>query len=179
MLQEALVQKELGNAAFKCGRYEEALGYYDKAVTVIPKHLLLIVSVMHANKAAVYMKQKRPFQCIQACNEAIKNDPQNLKALLRRAWAYEERGNLNAWDVAKGGKKNEEDEESDRGASALEAALNDYKAIVQLQRHHPVAMGKVASLPGRIEKRKKEEQDEVMGWDVSILFHRRPWSHQS
>ncbi|KAL0477555.1 tetratricopeptide repeat protein [Acrasis kona] len=62
----------------------------DEDVDTIPPQFKELQTVLYSNLAAVYL-QFRSFQrCITEATNAIRRDPKHLKALLRRASAYEE-----------------------------------------------------------------------------------------
>ena len=50
---QAVAEKELGNAAYKQKKFEEAHAHYDKAIELDPKEISFL-----SNKAAVFFEQK-------------------------------------------------------------------------------------------------------------------------
>ena len=63
---QALKEKELGNAAYKEKRFEEALSHYDKAFGLDPTNVALLT-----NKAAVFFEQQRWDECLEMCDLAV------------------------------------------------------------------------------------------------------------
>jgi len=87
---EALKEKELGNAAYKLRKFTEALGHYEKAISLDPKEMSYL-----SNKAAVFFEQKEYQKCIDQCQKAFEVGRENLadfkliaRALARMASAY-------------------------------------------------------------------------------------------
>ncbi|ELU18522.1 hypothetical protein CAPTEDRAFT_219848 [Capitella teleta] len=82
-LRKAEREKDKGNEAFRSGDYEEALLYYQRSISIIPS-----VAATN-NRAQIYLKMKRWLSAIDDCNSVLKMDASNIKALLRRATAYQ------------------------------------------------------------------------------------------
>ncbi|XP_052286193.1 mitochondrial import receptor subunit TOM70-like isoform X2 [Dreissena polymorpha] len=93
-LAKAVEMKELGNKAFKNGKYDEAIKFYTQAIEQCPPERENDLSTFYANRAAAYEKLKSPRQVIDNCTEAIKLNGRYLKAINRRAQAAEEIGEL-------------------------------------------------------------------------------------
>eukprot|EP00124_Ichthyophonus_hoferi_P005739 Ihof_evm1s930 gene=Ihof_evmTU1s930 len=84
--------KKKGNAAFGAGKYEEAIDLYTQALALNPSPA--DASKYYANRGACFAKLKQYESVIHDCTEAIKIDPAYVKALHRRAQAYEAVDNL-------------------------------------------------------------------------------------
>jgi stress-induced-phosphoprotein 1 len=64
--QKALAEKDLGNAAYKQKKFDEAIMHYDAAIALNPKNISL-----YTNKAAVFFETARFEECIKACTLAV------------------------------------------------------------------------------------------------------------
>ncbi|CAH7672362.1 hypothetical protein BY996DRAFT_4603314 [Phakopsora pachyrhizi] len=101
-------------------------------------------SVLNSNSAACYLKLKDWKSAVEACNLSIKDDPQYVKALHRRAQANE---NLSTW-------------------ASLQASLDDYNALSKLPNLPAHLIKEVKSaqnrLPSQIAQRSETEKAEMM-----------------
>ncbi|GAB1601183.1 sperm-associated antigen 1-like [Argonauta hians] len=86
---QALREKDKGNEAFRIGDYNEAVTYYNRSLSI------KALDVVYNNRALVYLKLSRWADAISDCNHVLKNDGDNIKALLRRASAYQENKEYN------------------------------------------------------------------------------------
>lgn len=89
-LKRAHELKEEGNKKFQAKEYVSALEQYDNALKLIPK-THPDRAVFHSNKAACLMQMK-PIDyetVIAECSMALQVQPQFVRALLRRARAFE------------------------------------------------------------------------------------------
>jgi len=80
-------RKEAGNAAFKEGKFDDALKLYTEALEVDLNNKLF-KAVLYTNRATVLAKLNRLQDAIENCNNAIKLDDTYIKAYLRRAKYY-------------------------------------------------------------------------------------------
>ncbi|XP_067283059.1 RNA polymerase II-associated protein 3 [Pseudorasbora parva] len=80
--QEAVVQKERGNAFFKEGEYEAAVDCYSKGMEADDTNALL-----PANRAMAFLKLHRFSEAEQDCSAAVALDSSYAKAFARRATA--------------------------------------------------------------------------------------------
>ncbi|ORY82266.1 TPR-like protein [Neocallimastix californiae] len=90
--------KDEGNKLFESKKYNKAIKQYSKAIELYPD------SIYYNNRAACYSNLGKMDEVIADCTEALKLNPKYVKALKRRAQAYEKTKNL-------------------------ELALNDYTAL--------------------------------------------------
>jgi len=90
--------KDEGNKLFQSKKYNKAIKQYTKAIELYPD------SVYYGNRAACYNNLGKMEEVIADCSEALKINPNYIKALKRRAQAYEK-------------------------TKQLELALNDYTAL--------------------------------------------------
>jgi len=79
--------KEEGNAAFKVGKYDEALVLYTKAIALTDKES--DKSTYLKNRAAVHLKTEDYERAVQDCTTALEISQNDPKALYRRCQAYE------------------------------------------------------------------------------------------
>lgn len=95
-LQKAQKYKNEGNAQFKMGKYDEAIVLYNKAIDTCPKENTEDLATFYQNRAAAY-EHLRKFSAVKAdCTKALELNPRYAKALLRRARALEQIGDLEA-----------------------------------------------------------------------------------
>ena len=92
--------KAKGNSEYKQRHFEEALKYYDEAISLNPKE-----PVYYLNKSAVYFEMQEFNQSITACNKAIEVGEGLLpKPFDKIAKAYTRKANcychMNEWDKA-------------------------------------------------------------------------------
>eukprot|EP01135_Chromosphaera_perkinsii_P011116 Nk52_evm25s2340 gene=Nk52_evmTU25s2340 len=73
-----------GNESFRCGSYDEALVYYNRALSIEDS-----VAVRN-NIALIKLKKKLYREVIEDCKDILIRDPDNVKAYLRRATALTE-----------------------------------------------------------------------------------------
>ncbi|PAA64711.1 hypothetical protein BOX15_Mlig011180g3 [Macrostomum lignano] len=76
-------EKAKGNEAFRSGDYEEAALYYSRSVSASP------LPAAYNNRAFAYLKLQKYTACVKDCGRVLKAEPDNVKALLRRATAYQ------------------------------------------------------------------------------------------
>jgi tetratricopeptide (TPR) repeat protein len=75
-------EKCKGNESFNAGSYEEALVYYTRSIQYMPN------SASYNNRALAYLKLEKWDKAIDDCKEVLTYEPENIKALLRRANAF-------------------------------------------------------------------------------------------
>lgn len=88
--------KLLGNSLFSEGKYEQAALFYTRAIE-LQKEPTKEKATYYANRAACYQQTHLYQQMVDDCTTAIKIDPQNVKAYIRRAIAYE---GMEKWKLA-------------------------------------------------------------------------------
>lgn len=116
----------------------------DSEDSEINQELTKARAVFNANIAACYLKLGEHKQAIEACTQALLDDPDYVKALQRRATCNEI---LNTW-------------------SSLTAAQEDYTSLLRLssvQSQTREIEGKLRSLKPRIEAAQKAETAEMLG----------------
>lgn len=72
--------RSLGNELFNCGKFTEACLAYGEGLKHDPLN-----SVLYCNRAACRYKLRQWEKSIDDCNEALRIQPNYIKALLRRA----------------------------------------------------------------------------------------------
>ncbi|OMH78968.1 Mitochondrial import receptor subunit tom70, partial [Zancudomyces culisetae] len=78
--------KDKGNEYYRERSFEQAVETYTQAIKFSKD------PVFYANRAACYSMMKKYEEVIEDCNEALKIDSKYIKALMRRAQAYEQVG---------------------------------------------------------------------------------------
>jgi len=86
--QQALAEKELGNAAYKKRQFDEALQHYDKAWELDNTNMTLLT-----NKAAVLFEQEKFEDCIKTCEQAVDVGREQRADYKLIARAYQRIGN--------------------------------------------------------------------------------------
>jgi len=87
--EQAVKQKEAGNEHFKAGKYDTAIEFYTQAIDICPKEKTTDLSQFYQNRAAAYEHLKKWDAVEGDCTKAIELNPKYIKALHRRARAYE------------------------------------------------------------------------------------------
>lgn len=95
-LQKAQKYKNEGNIQFKIGKYDEAIIRYNEAIDICPNENKEDLATFYQNRAAAY-EQLKKYSAVKAdCTKALELNPKYAKALLRRARALEQIGDLEA-----------------------------------------------------------------------------------
>jgi len=84
--------KVQGNEHFKAGRMEEAMKAYSSAIALCDNNSpegKVMASTIYCNRAAVNRQLYMHDEVISDCSIAIRLDPSNVKAFIRRAQSYE------------------------------------------------------------------------------------------
>lgn len=110
MKDKAVEFKEEGNAAFKAGDWTDAIEAYTKAIKCGEQHKQL--ATFYKNRAAAYLKLEKFEQVVRDCDKALELEPNEPKALFRRAQAKEQLGHfeeayrdaVTVWNVDKSDK---------------------------------------------------------------------------
>jgi len=89
---EAEIIKIDGNEFFKCGKIEEAIKAYTRAIKLCKvsddKGKLTAADIL-ANRAACYRQLYNPDACVADCTKAVEYNPYHAKAYIRRGQSYE------------------------------------------------------------------------------------------
>ncbi|EFN76419.1 mitochondrial import receptor subunit TOM70 [Harpegnathos saltator] len=93
-LEEAQRYKKEGNAYFKIGKYDKAIAQYNTAIEICPALNVDEVATFYQNRAAAYEQLGKYDSVKMDCTKAIELKPRYVKALLRRARALEQMGDL-------------------------------------------------------------------------------------
>lgn len=88
-LEQSIRWKESGNECFKSGKYDTAIELYDKAIEICPKTNNIDLSQFYQNRAAAYEQLKKWKNVADDCTKALELNSKYIKALHRRARAYE------------------------------------------------------------------------------------------
>ncbi|XP_032888515.1 mitochondrial import receptor subunit TOM70 [Amblyraja radiata] len=93
VLDRAQAAKNKGNKYFKAGKYEQAIQCYTEAISLCPLEQKQDLSTFYQNRAAAFEQQLKWKEVVQDCSKAIELNPKYIKALYRRAKAYEKLDN--------------------------------------------------------------------------------------
>lgn len=74
--------KEKGNKCVQQGKYADAVPYYTSCIRLLPNEV-----PSYTNRALCFLKLNEPVKAIEDCDKALHHQPQNVKALFRRAQA--------------------------------------------------------------------------------------------
>lgn len=88
-LQMAQGLKNLGNDAFKRGKFDEAIERYSEAIEACPKNFVVDLGTFYQNRAAAYEQLQKWSSVRDDCTLALENNSRYVKALMRRARANE------------------------------------------------------------------------------------------
>lgn len=86
------VHKERGDDAFKNAQFEDAINHYSKCLDGLSRRgesLSDLAMRAHSNRAACYKQISNFDGVIEDCTAVLEVDPENVKALVRRAQAFE------------------------------------------------------------------------------------------
>ena len=93
-LEKAVAMKNKGNKLFKLGKFDSAIENYSKAIDSCPLENTQELSTFFQNRAAAYENLKNYDKIIEDCSKALDFNPKYVKALTRRAKAYEQQKRL-------------------------------------------------------------------------------------
>ncbi len=86
--------KSIGNDQFKAGNLDEALSSYTEALSILARSRgptnIETGALLYQNRAACLLKLNRYIECVLDCDKALEIQPASIKALYRRACAYEQ-----------------------------------------------------------------------------------------
>ncbi|RNF14137.1 stress-inducible protein STI1-like [Trypanosoma conorhini] len=88
--------KNIGNSLFSAGNFERAMLFYSRAIALSQEGNVEQANY-YANRAACHQQTRNYHLVINDCDKALEIDPTHVKALLRRAIAYE---GLESWSKA-------------------------------------------------------------------------------
>ncbi|XP_078088990.1 mitochondrial import receptor subunit TOM70 [Mustelus asterias] len=93
LLDRAQSAKNKGNKFFKAGKFEQAIQCYTEAIGLCPLNQKQDLSTFYQNRAAAYEQLQKWDEVAQDCTKAVELNPKYIKALYRRAKAYEKLDN--------------------------------------------------------------------------------------
>ncbi|KAF2020443.1 TPR-like protein [Aaosphaeria arxii CBS 175.79] len=137
MVQKLERMKEEGNAAFKAGRFQEAVETYTKALEVDPSNKNTNSKILQ-NRALCQTRLKNYKPAIADCDKALELDPSYLKARKTRAKALGESGN---W----------------------EEAAREYKAIHEANPSEPGIARDIRNAELELKKSKRKDYYKILG----------------
>ncbi|KAG9395377.1 TPR repeat [Carpediemonas membranifera] len=129
--------KDEGNDHFKRQDYVSAVSCYTEALEHAEDDEMRVI--LHSNCSLAHLKQEDYELAIKSAGEALKIDKTHCKSRLRRATAYEAKGNLFL-------------------------ALEDYKAVAEVALDaHPWLTRKIREIEPEAERQKQTEMKEALG----------------
>jgi len=137
MLAAASASKERGNTFFKAGDIDQAIECYSEAIDLAPPGAIELAT-FYANRAACYGKTGRHRFVAEDCTEALKLQPDHVKALMRRAQAKEA---------------------MDEPGQALE----DMKKVVEIDPSVKAAASAIPRLQAAADAKLEKQKEEMMG----------------
>ncbi|KAF2785994.1 TPR-like protein [Melanomma pulvis-pyrius CBS 109.77] len=137
MVQKLERMKEDGNAAFKAGRYQEAVDTYTKALEVDPTNKNTNSKILQ-NRALCQTRLKNYGPAISDCDKALELDPSYTKARKTRAKALGESGN---W----------------------EEATREYKAMQEANPAEPGIAKEIRNAELELKKSKRKDYYKILG----------------
>ncbi|XP_072369588.1 mitochondrial import receptor subunit TOM70 [Scyliorhinus torazame] len=93
LLDRAQSAKNKGNKFFKAGKFEQAIQCYTEAISLCPLNQKQDLSTFYQNRAAAFEQLQKWNEVAQDCTKAVELNPKYIKALYRRAKAYEKLDN--------------------------------------------------------------------------------------
>jgi len=124
---EAVAEKERGNAAFKAGKWDQAIERYTRGMQLDPSNC-----VLPANRAMALLKKSQYGAAEADCTLALSIDPTYVKALQRRASAR-------------------------TGLGKLSQAVTDYDEVLRLESGNKAAQAERSKLINRMKEKPKDE----------------------
>lgn len=137
MVQRLERTKEEGNAAFKAGRYQEAIDTYTKALEIDPSNKNTNSKILQ-NRALCQTRLKNWTPAIADCDKALELDPSYTKARKTRAKAMGESGN---W----------------------EEAVREYKAIHEANPSEPGIAKDIRNAELELKKSQRKDYYKILG----------------
>jgi len=149
-LQLAKREKERGNNLFRAKDFDSALAAYSSALSCTPTEEDSLKAAIFANKAACYVNLELWDDVVKECEECLRIDEGYIKALLRRARAYEM---LKKYQEAVGDWK-----------KILESDPGNKLARINLSRLEPLAKEQFEKQKEEVMGQMKKLGDSVLGW---------------
>jgi len=143
-------EKERGNVLFRTKTFDRALAAYSSALSCTPPEEEALKSALFANKAACYLHLELWEDVVRECDDCLRIDDEYVKALLRRAKAYEM---LEKYQEAVGDWK-----------KILEKDSKNKRAIFALRRLEPLAKEQFEKQKKEVMGQLKTMGDSVLGW---------------
>ncbi|XP_073535725.1 sperm-associated antigen 1 isoform X2 [Phyllobates terribilis] len=118
-------EKEKGNEAFRSRDYEEAISYYSRSLSVLPS------AAAYNNRAQAWIILKKWQNALNDCEQALDMEPDNVKALLRRAVA-------------------------NKNLRHFQAASSDLKTVLLFEPENPAAKKVLCEVDELLQKEREE-----------------------
>jgi len=101
-------EKDLGNECYQANEFNAAIRHYTRSIAISPS------PPAYNNRAATYLKQCRYSLALHDTNKVLEVQPKNVKALFRRALAYQHKNDFHR-------------------------ALDDIREVLKVEPHHVIA----------------------------------------
>jgi len=141
LLNEALEYKKEGNKLYSNANYDDAITHYTKAIDIMQgghaQHAEEC-SVFFGNRAACYVALKNHEGVIKDCTASLNLAPSYVKALQRRAVAYE-------------------------ATKQFQKALTDFEALYKIDPTLKMAIDAKVRLPPLVKEQQEKETQEMIG----------------
>jgi len=145
---ECLKLKNQGNQKFKDNLFADAIEIYSQAIQICPTHESTKLSILYNNRAAAYhhlieedqSEEENLVKCLADCDQAILLNEAYVKPYLRRAQVYVK-----------------------MGKEKLDAALQDYQKVVELDPSNQEAKQAIPKIQDMITQRNEELKNEMIG----------------
>ena len=148
MVVSATALKEEGNTHFSQSAFPEAIQAYSNALTSLPHKVATeseaskLKAILLCNRAACHLSLCSWSDVVTDCDEALTCQPGYVKAVVRRATAYEQ-------------------------LEKLREALNDWKVVLESPDALPAMRNKarasIAKLEPIVKAKEEKEKEEMMG----------------
>jgi len=146
--EQCELSKAKGTQFFKVNKFKMAIRYYQRILDILTSEESLkdgeaetrrgLMLVAHLNLAMCHLKVGASYEAMQACDEALKLEPNNEKGLFRRGSAHI---NLQNFDLA----------------------LSDFKAVLAVDPQNKAAQGQVAQAVRRQKAALEREKSTYAG----------------
>jgi len=136
--KESLELKTSANQRYVSNEFEEAVSIYSEALDKCPLKFKEDRAIFYSNRAAAKLKMDKKDGALEDCNEALKQNPSYLKALVRRAQLFE-------------------------SLDKPHESMKDYEEVLKLDPRHIEATVAVSSrLPEKIKEKDEKLKAEMM-----------------
>lgn len=152
--------KAEGNKFFAAKKFEKAIGLYTEAIELNPESndFSYSTAVYFSNRGAAYMHLKQWDNAIHDCTLSLEKNPTYVKALMRRAQAYEAQDVDSKKDIDPSDAFNTEKYTTSR----LEDAIKDLNEVLKVDSAYRPAIEMQRRLTNEIQQRQAQMKDEMV-----------------